>query len=126
MKKLRIAIDFDGTIVSDAYPNIGNMRGDAKMYINRLYDEGHTITINTCRTGKEEGAARAWLELIGIKFHWINTNRPEDIIKYNADCRKISADVHIDDKDLFALTYGMPTWIQIWGMIDTLANDDHE
>ena len=50
--KLVIAIDFDGTIVEEGYPNIGAMRKGAYKYIRKLVNEGHFIIINTCRSGE--------------------------------------------------------------------------
>ena len=69
-----IAIDFDGTIAGDGteYPEIGEMKPNAKSVINRLYDEGHEILINTCRVGEAEAMVYRWLKEKGIKYHYIN------------------------------------------------------
>ena len=44
------AIDFDGTIVEDAFPDIGALKEDAKSFINKV---SHNIIsrTNTCRNG---------------------------------------------------------------------------
>ena len=36
----------------------------------------------------------------GIKYHYINCNLPSQIEYFGMDCRKISADIYIDDKQL--------------------------
>jgi len=126
MKSLRLAIDFDDTIAVNAFPEIGELIDGAKEYINKLYDDGHTIMINTCRAGKEEGDAKKFLEDNGIKYHWLNCNRPEDIEHYKQDCRKMSADVYIDDKNLLSLLYGMTIWREIYNIILYLSNKDNE
>ena len=96
-----IAIDFDGTIVKNAYPNIGEILPRAKEVINKLYNEGHIIIINSNRVSKTQGEAEDFLKIKGIKFHYFNTNYPGEIIKWGIDSRKISADVYIDDKSIF-------------------------
>lgn len=108
-----IAIDFDGTIVEEAYPGIGKLRKDADKYINMLYDEGINILINTCRAGSFEGEAENFLRRKGIKYHYLNCNLPERVEFFKQDCRKLSAEVYIDDKCLFEL----PSWEEIYKLI---------
>lgn len=109
-----LAIDFDGTICECAWPHVGNMKEGADEYIRQLFLDGHTIIINTCRTGKYEGMAQEFLEKEGIPFHYINSNLPSLIELYQQDCRKISADLYIDDKCLMGLP---PTWKEIYAQI---------
>ena len=109
-----LAIDFDGTIAELSWPEPGALKKDADTYINILYNEGHIIIINTCRSGKYEGMAQDFLDYHGIKYHYINSNYPKLIRKYKQDCRKISADIYIDDKCLM----GLPnTWEEIYNLI---------
>jgi uncharacterized HAD superfamily protein len=119
MKKLILSIDFDGTICDLAYPKIGELKKDASIYIRKLYNEGHYIIINTCRSGKFEGHAQEFLDNAMIPYHYINSNLPHVIEMYSADCRKISADIYIDDKCLM----GLPeTWEEIYNLINKKAN----
>lgn len=109
-----LGIDFDGTIVEENYPKIGELREDARYYINKLYDEGFKIIINTCRSGRFADDARDFLIKNGIKYHTFNENLPEILKMYNTDCRKISADLYIDDRNLG----GLPdTWEEIYSLI---------
>lgn len=120
MKKLILSIDFDGTICDLAYPEIGELKKDASIYIRKLYNEGHYIIINTCRSGKFEGYAEEFLDNAMIPYHYINCNLPHMIEQYNGDCRKISADIYIDDKCLM----GLPeTWEEIYNLIQLKVND---
>lgn len=49
-----IAIDFDGTIVEDKFPEIGELRPRAAHCIKALRDKGHQLILWTCRgTGEE-------------------------------------------------------------------------
>lgn len=115
---VRIAVDFDGTVAELAYPEIGEPRKDAKYFINKLYDEGYTIMLNTCRTGDHEILVKDWMKEQGIKYHTINTNLKEDIEFYGCDSRKISADVYIDDK----CVAGLPSWEEIYDIITNKFN----
>lgn len=112
-----IAIDFDGTICTADYPEIGREREGTKEFINKLYDEGYAIVINTCRTddGVHPAAqmAKDFLKIRGIRYHAFNENMPHIIEHYGCDTRKISADVYIDDKCLFDL----PSWSQKYDII---------
>lgn len=112
-QSLVLAIDFDGTIAELSFPKVGALRKDADTVIRKLYDDGHKIIINTCRSGKFEGMAHDFLKEHGIPFHFINSNLPELIVEYGQDCRKISADIYIDDKCLT----GLPSWKEIYNII---------
>ena len=118
--KAILAIDFDGTIVEAKYPNIGYLREGAKEYINKLYEEGYGIVINTCRTGIMEADAINFLARNGINYHYINCNFPYLIEMFGSDCRKISADVYIDDKCLFEI----PSWEEKYKMINSRFTDE--
>lgn len=116
-KQVVLAVDFDGTICTVSYPEIGRERMGAKEFINKLYDEGYVIVINTCRSddGKIQAAqmAKDFLRIRGIKYHFFNEN-PDFLIEYyGCDTRKISADVYIDDKCLFQI----PSWEEKYNII---------
>jgi hypothetical protein len=117
-----IIIDFDGTIVHDSWPEIGTIKPNAKAVINRLFDAGHKIVINTCRADGYAAAAYDWLISHGIQFHAFNENLPELVDYYGSDCRKISGDVYIDDKNLG----GIPDdWDEIERMIWAIPVEIH-
>lgn len=101
-KDFILSIDFDGTIVENAYPKVGNLINKADYYINRLHEDC-VIIINTCRSGEHEYHAERFLIDNKIKYDWFNHNDPNQLILYNRDCRKISADIYIDDKNLLGL-----------------------
>lgn len=90
------AIDFDGTIVEDKYPGIGEIEINALVFINRLKQCGHRFILHTCRHGQSLREALEFLRQFDIEPDYINENVPELIAKYG-DCRKIYADVYIDD-----------------------------
>ena len=117
---MNLSIDFDGTICEHSFPEVGKLKPEADVYIRKLYEEGHKIIINTCRSGKYEGMAQDFLDANNIPYHYINGNLPELIVLYKQDCRKISADIYIDDKCLM----GLPeTWEEIYNLVKAKANE---
>lgn len=102
-----IAIDFDGTISRGKFPAITGLQPYALDVINRLYESGHYLIINTCRSDDHLLEAINWLLGQGIKFHRVNDNHPEESARYNNNSRKIYAHLYIDDKNLG----GFPGWL---------------
>jgi len=111
--KAVLAIDFDRTICMSEWPNLGMQRKEVGKYINLLTKEGFGIVINTCREGVFLADAINWLNHNGINYHYINCNFPHLIEQYGSDCRKISADIYIDDKCLT----GLPEWKEIYNIV---------
>jgi hypothetical protein len=110
----RLVIDFDGTLVYSEYPKIGKLKPNVVEVMNKLYNEGYSIIINTCRAGIYEGQCYQFLKKHKIPYHYINSNLPCDIEHFKQDCRKISGDIYIDDKQLG----GIPEdWNEIYNMI---------
>lgn len=114
-----IAVDFDGTICASEYPKLGKRIKGAKKYINKLHDDGFGIVINTCRTQIPSAKAIKWLKKEGINYDYFNCNVPERIEYFGMDCRKISADVYVDDKQVGEL----PPWKEIYKFIKNKYNE---
>lgn len=111
---MTIAIDFDGTIVSDRYPAIGTERPFATQTLRMLEEEGHRLILWTCREGKELEDALAWCKERGVEFYAVNKDFPEeDVEKNRVFSRKIKADFFIDDRNIG----GLPDWGTIYQMI---------
>lgn len=121
MKKFILAIDFDGTIATESFPEVGTLIEDADVIIRKLYDEGHDIIINTCRTGKYEGLAEYFLRDHEIPFHFINSNLPRVLDQYKQDCRKISADFYIDNRNIG----GLPSWKEVYKIIQKASKEQN-
>jgi len=98
IKKIIVAIDFDGTIVEQKFPKIGKMRKNAKKYINKLYEDGYYIIIWTCRGEYSLIKAIKWLEKNKSKYHKINENADFDIIGFKPS-PKIFYHFLVDDLD---------------------------
>ena len=61
-KSLTLAIDFDGTIVEDAYPKIGKPNAFAFETLKKLQQNGHRLILWTYRHGKTSGRGRRVLQ----------------------------------------------------------------
>ncbi len=94
-----IAVDFDGTIVEDAYPKIGKPQLFAFETLKRLQNDGHRLILWTYRCGSKLDEAVAFCKTNGIEFYAINSSFPNE--KYNLkESRKIAADIFIDDRNI--------------------------
>ncbi|PZD79688.1 BT0820 family HAD-type phosphatase [Mesonia sp. K7] len=98
-KSLLIAVDFDGTIVHNKYPKIGEPIMFAFDTLKKLNEEGHRLILWTYRYGKELEEAVEFCKKHGVEFYAINNSFPEESFnpKYS---RKIDADVFIDDRNV--------------------------
>lgn len=93
-----VAVDFDGTIVKDAFPNIGEINADTVNYLNYLSKKGAKLILWTCRSGELLEQAVEVCKKIGLNFEAINDNLPEIVAKYGNNSRKIFADIYLDDR----------------------------
>ena len=76
--KLIIAVDFDGTIVEDAYPKIGKPRIFAFETLQRLQNDGHRLILWTYRCGTRLEEAVQFCKNNGIEFYAVNQSFPEE------------------------------------------------
>ena len=99
--KLVFAVDFDGTIVENAYPDIGAPRIDVINKIKELQENNYEVILWTCRENEDLIPVLNFCNNMDLHFNYINCN-PEYRIKQfdGKDCRKIGADYYIDDKAL--------------------------
>lgn len=93
-----VAVDFDGTLCEDKWPEIGDARESLIWHLRCRQARGDKIILWTCRTGEKLREAVEWCSLYGLIFDAINENLPEVIEFCGGDSRKIYADEYIDDK----------------------------
>ena len=111
---MTIAIDFDGTIVEDRYPEIGEERPFAIDTLKMLIRDRHKLILWTVREGETLEDAVEWCRQRGVEFYAINRDYPEETLDNNQHfSRKIKADVWIDDRNIG----GLPDWGTIYRMI---------
>ena len=110
--KLILAIDFDGTIVEDAYPKIGKPRIFAFETLKRFQEDGHRLILWTYRSGIKLEEAVQFCEDNGINFYAVNKSFPEEQFDYSKS-RKIYADLFIDDRNIG----GVLGWGEVYQLI---------
>ena len=98
---MKIAVDFDGTIVEHRYPEIGKELPFATETLKALIKDQHLDD------------AVEWCRERGVEFWCVNKNFPEETEENIHYHRKINADVFIDD----SMVGGMPDWGEIYQMI---------
>lgn len=92
------AIDFDGTLVTHEWPNIGKPIPEVVTFVKDLQSRGWKLILWTCRTGsKLREAVKYCNKVLNLRFDAVNNNLPETIRSYG-DCRKVNADLYIDDR----------------------------
>ena len=92
------AIDFDGTLCEDAWPDIGKPNYILIQILKALREKGDKFILWTCRTANRLDEAIAWCKEQGLEFDAVNENLPEIIGQFGTESRKVFADVYVDDK----------------------------
>jgi hypothetical protein len=97
-KKLIIALDFDGTVVTHAYPGIGRDVG-AVPWLRHLCTHGCRIVLFTMRSGVALRDATDWFEIHGIELYGVQTNPGQ--ARWTSS-PKAYAHIYVDDAALGA------------------------
>lgn len=96
-----IAVDFDGVLVEDQFPEIGKRNEEMVNVVKALIEQGHEVVLWTCRADTELEHAVKWCEQNGLKFCAVNDNAPSNKAKYEKKypngTRKVYADLYVDD-----------------------------
>jgi hypothetical protein len=112
LTNIKIAVDFDGTIVEHMYPEIGKEKLFAFKTLKELEKKGALLILWTFRAGKELDEAVEYCRKNGIEFYAVNKNYPEEVQNESVS-RKIDADIFIDDRNLG----GFPGWSGVWQIL---------
>ena len=115
---MKIAVDFDGTIVEHKYPEIGKEIMFAFNTLRALQEQGHQLILWTYRSGQELDEAVEYCRRNGLEFYAVNSSYPEEEFDEDYDSRKIDADIFIDDRNIG----GLPSWGEIYQMINPNEN----
>lgn len=99
-KSLIIAVDFDGTIVEDRYPEIGKPMMFAFETLKQLEKDGHRLILWTYREGRKLQAAVEFCKENGIEFYAVNNSYPSENHLADKTPRKLNADVFVDDRNV--------------------------
>ena len=110
---MKIAVDFDGTIVENRYPKIGKPKLFAFETLLQLQKNGHQLILWTYRWGDYLEEAVEFCRENGLEFYAINKSFPEENFDPSMS-RKIDVDLFIDDKNLG----GFPGWSKVWSALN--------
>lgn len=117
MKSKIIAVDFDGTLCENKWPDIGEPKEEVIAYLKTRQENGDKLILWTCRTGSKLNTAVKWCREHGLIFDAVNENHPDTLAWMGSrtdttrargplykfltgDSRKIFADEYIDDRNV--------------------------
>lgn len=100
MRKI-YSFDFDGTIVKNKFPDIGEPIQDVIQIAIMAKLKGDYVILNTMREGKYLEDALKFCKSVGIEFDAVNDNLEHMKEFYQNNPRKIYADYYIDDHNFF-------------------------
>lgn len=93
-----IAVDFDGTLCENRWPEIGAPIAAVVDYVKRRQADGARLILWTNRSGERLDEAVHWCGKQGIVLNAVNENLPDVIERFGGDTRKVFADEYLDDK----------------------------
>lgn len=97
-KKLVIAVDFDGTIVEEAFPGIGAIKNRTVELMKQAMDNGHTVIVWTARSGLALDSAVRFLDENNIPYHYVNENPEDEYAIRGEQGRKLFCNYYLDDR----------------------------
>ena len=100
-----ITVDFDGVLVQDAFPRIGEPDHEMVDLVRLLIQKpGVEVVLWTSRVDQPLEDAIVWCEQMGLTFDAINDNAPSNKRKYGKlypdGTRKVYADYYLDDHNM--------------------------
>lgn len=120
-KKLPIAIDFDGTVVTHEYPEIGKEIPHCIETLRKWCDTGVGIILDTMRSGKYLEDAIEWFKERDIEIYGIGKCPGQE--KWTTST-KAHAVLSIDDRNLGCPLMNYEGYgVVDWGLIDNEYSD---
>lgn len=109
---LKIAVDFDGTIVKDRYPGIGKPQLFAFETMKALQQQQHLLILWTVREGTALQEAVEFCKKNGVEFYAVNKNYPEEQLE-PGQSPKLNVDYFVDDRNIG----GFVGWSRVWELL---------
>ena len=95
-----IAVDFDGTLCVNRWPEIGKARQPVIDWLVMQKQKGVKLILWTMRSGEKLAEAVRWCEAHGLTFDAVNDNLPEIQAQYGNNPRKVFANYYLDDHNI--------------------------
>lgn len=107
MNRLKLAVDFDGTLCHHRYPQIGEELTEGIEFLKGLQKQGAQLFLDTMRSGTELEEAIKWCKDRGLVFDSIGpqisqrrwTTSPKCHADFSIDDRNATVPVLYDDKN---------------------------
>ena len=93
-----IAVDFDGTLVTAKFPNVGDPIWATIDLLKEEKAKGAKVILWTCRTGEQLEEAITFCKEHDIHLDAVNENLPMITEFFGNDTRKVFADEYWDDR----------------------------
>ena len=104
------AVDFDGLLVENKFPNIGEIRQPMFDAVLHLKAQGWKIILWTCRTDRMLQDAYNFCVNHGLIPDAVNENIREVQEYFGGDTRKVFANIYLDDRNA---QYSPPAGFQV-------------
>ncbi len=109
-----IAVDFDGTLCENKWPEIGEPNLEMIDYLKERQAAGDKLILWTCRVGEILENAITWSTEQGLTFDAVNENLPEVLDWMGGDSRKIFANEYVDDRNVLVSSCHKKSNMQTW------------
>ncbi|MBL0330065.1 MAG: hypothetical protein IPP64_11765 [Bacteroidetes bacterium] len=100
---MKIYLDFDGTVVEHQYPAIGQCNDGCFDIIEKLYNAGHEIILNTMRVEFSNGTLQEAIEFINRAMKNLNISQIDSFknTDHKYEPTKWDWDLHINSGRIF-------------------------
>lgn len=109
-----IAVDFDGTLCENKWPEIGMPNEELIEYLKKRQTNGEKLILWTNRVGNRLDEAVKWSAEKGLVFDAVNENLPEIVEAFGVDSRKIFANEYIDDRNRLLESCREKSSMELW------------
>lgn len=130
MENKIIAVDFDGTLCENKWPEIGEANKEMITYLKDRQVNGNKLILWTCRVDDMLKNAIDWSAEQGLIFDAVNENLPEIVASFGTDTRKIFANEYIDDRNfgyrpvgLISEDMSQSDRMELWGRLIDVVED---
>lgn len=126
MKQNIIAVDFDGTLCENKWPEIGMPNEELIEYLKRRQTNGEKLILWTSRNEEQTKDAVEWCKDHGLVFDAVNDNLPEIVEAFGGNCRKIFANEYIDDHNRLLESCREKSNMELWAENEISLACKHE
>ena len=121
-----IAVDFDGTLCENKWPEIGEPNEELIEYLKKAQADGDKLILWTARNEEQTQKAVDWCKEQGLIFDAVNDNLPENIEHFGGNSRKVYATDYIDDKNLPIASCREKSNMEVWAENEVALACKHE